>query len=230
MPIYSTLYSSSLSYVAFWQSPNMLNLDCPPPSGSSIKGLRDNVVPDYLTRTKGVQLLSSGSAIVGLDSLWMPFIQTLKVLSFKFNLKVSLIESLELKSKLNNWLFLFSFTPTVNDSVVCGTNISHHIDPVLYVSDNSISWNRSELDMSTLPHGLTLRWVDVGAAKCRYCRCVILFCWINGIFHIYCFLPYVLVVMVLLMRVKVVWDRWSWICWGELFFSFYSSCMIRYKW
>ena len=142
----------------------MLNFEiCP--SGSSTKGLRAIVVPDYLMRIKGVQLQFSGRAIAGFDSLCTPLTHTLKVLPVAFNLKVSLAKSFMLKSKLKYWLLFLSFTPTVKDRIVWGTNNYHQVDPVLNSSESSASWKRSELEVRTLPQGLTARWVVVGVAK-----------------------------------------------------------------
>jgi len=136
-------------------------------SGSSTKGFKAKVVPDYLTLIKGVQFAFSGREKGGFDSLWMPLIHTLKVRSDKFNLNVSLVDSLELKSKLKYWLLFLSLTPMVSANVVWGTNISHHTDPVVYVSESSTSWKRSELETSKFPHGLILRWVVDGVEKCK---------------------------------------------------------------
>ena len=142
----------------------MLNFEISP-SGSSTKGLRAIVVPDSLMRIKGVQLQFSGRAIAGFDSLCTPLTHTLNVRSVAFNLKVSLAKSFMLKSKLKYWLLFLSFTPTVKDRIVWGTNNYHQVDPVLNSSESSASWKRSELEVRTLPQGLTARWVVVGVAK-----------------------------------------------------------------
>ncbi len=118
----------------------------------------DKLVPDYFNLINGIHYKSFYIFWVGLARIWIPLIQVLKVRLSKFILNWSLAEYFRQKSNAWNTVWLLSFNPTVKNSVVCGTNSSHHNWPLLMVTFKSTSWIRSDFDVISVPCGEICRW------------------------------------------------------------------------
>lgn len=134
----------------------------------------DILVPVYFSLINGTHSIPCSKFCVGLVRFSIPLIQVLKVNLLKSILNWSLAEYLRQKSNAWKMVWFLSFNPTVKNSVVCGTNISHHNWPLLIVTFKSTSWIRSDLDVINVPCGEIFTWALFFLTNFKYNRLLLL--------------------------------------------------------